>query len=385
MESSVLIAVVVIVVMTFALRASNNMVVTTVPLLAKYDLRLSSAYIGAISGVFSGFTFLATAFINTKLCARRRRFFFVLSSAGFALSLPLFYFATSITLWVLAAFSGFVLGFLMPNIVTSAGLFKDPKTRERVLAIYTLSLSTSLIAGPSLEGFILMRFSLRQVFLFFTPLGLMTAALSPTIRFPEAEGREPGKFSEMYSNPYFLTAVFNILSYNVPFAILTAFGGIYAKDIFGASYSQVEFLFAVFFALSFLMRLMLSLKHFENLFGLTYFGISLTLVGLSLMAGARSLATLAVAFALLGVPHGLTYPISLIYISRGFEERVRNAANSYFFSMMMAIGVAVPFLAGGLITLVGLRLTYFSLVFPVVILLWLIRKNQGKLNHVASG
>jgi len=133
------------------------------------------------------------------------------------------------------------------------------------------------------------------------------------------------------------------------------------------------------------MRLMLSLKHFENLFGLTYFGISLTLVGLSLMAGARSLAMLAVAFALLGVPHGLTYPISLIYISRGFEERIRNAANSYFLSMMMAIGVAVPLLAGGLITLVGLRLTYFSLVFPVVILLWLIRKNQGKLNHVASG
>ena len=384
MKSSIIISIIVIVAMTFALRASNNMVVTTVPLLAKYEFSMGPTEIGVISGVFAGFTFLASAFLNSRLCAVRRKFFFMLSSVGFAVLLPLFYLATPFTIWLLAALSGFVLGFLMPNIVTSAGLFQDARTRERVLAIYTLSLSTSLIVGPSLEGLILMKFTLRQAFLFFAPLGILTAALSPTIRFPASEKREPAKFDQISSNPYFMTAVYNILSYNIPFAILTAFGGIYAKDVFGASYAQIELLFAVFFAASFTVRLILSIKHFEALFNLTYFGITLTLIGLTLMAISKSLLMLAVAFLLLGVPHGLTYPISLIYISRGFEEKLRNAANSFFFSIMMIIGVAVPFVAGAVISLIGMRLAYFSLILPVVILLILIRLNQQKLNRLTA-
>ncbi|MDP7975259.1 MAG: MFS transporter [Thermoprotei archaeon] len=384
MKTSILLSIFVIVAMTFALRASNNMVLTTVPLLARYDFYMSSTEIGVISGIFSAFSFFATAFLNSRACAKRRRVYFILSSVGFAISLPLFYLATPLTLWLLAAFSGFVLGFLMPNIVTAAGLFEDPKTRERVLAIYTLSLSTSLIVGPSLEGLILMRFTLRQAFLFFAPLGVLTAVLSPTIRFPESELREPAKFKEVSANPYFLTAIFNILSYNVPFAILMAFGGIYARDVFGASYAQIELLFAVFFAASFTFRLMLSLKHFDDLFKLTYFAIALTLAGLSLMTASTSLTMLAISFLLLGVPHGLTYPISLIYISRGFQERLRNAANSYFFSLMMAIGVAIPFVAGAIISLIGIRLTYFSLVLPVVTLLALIRWNQIRLKKEAQ-
>jgi hypothetical protein len=45
------------------------------------------------------------------------------------------------SIWVLAAVMGVLLGFIMPNIITAAGLFKDPKTRDRVLSIYTVVLS----------------------------------------------------------------------------------------------------------------------------------------------------------------------------------------------------------------------------------------------------
>ncbi|MGC8670937.1 MAG: MFS transporter, partial [Thermoprotei archaeon] len=68
MKSSIIISIIVIVAMTFALRASNNMVVTTVPLLAKYEFSMGPTEIGVISGVFAGFTFLTSAFLNSRLC-----------------------------------------------------------------------------------------------------------------------------------------------------------------------------------------------------------------------------------------------------------------------------------------------------------------------------
>ncbi|MDP7976622.1 MFS transporter [Tardisphaera saccharovorans] len=380
MRSQLILAVIFIVLITFAFRASNNMMVTTVPLVAKYDFDLSATEIGLLSSAFSLASFTATLY-NSKICVRRRRVYFMGASIAFAILLPLFYLATPITIWLLSVLAGFVMGLLMPNIITSAGLYDDPKIRERVLAVYTLALSTSLVVGPSIEGVMLLKFSLKQVFLLFLPLGVLVALIAPTIRFPQLESRSGIGVKQVTRNPYFWTAVYNNLTYNIPFAMLTSFGGIYAKDFFNASYSQVELLFALFFSTSFSMRLLLSLKHFERLINLTYLSVSLTIAGLFLMVLSPNLAFLALAFLILGFPHGFTYPISLIYIGRGFREELRNAANSLFFSVMTIIGVIVPTVAGIMIDSVGFKLGYLALIAPVAALLFLIWRNVKSLKR----
>ncbi|WP_449461848.1 MFS transporter [Tardisphaera miroshnichenkoae] len=380
MKSQLVLAVIFIVLITFALRASNNMMVTTVPLVAKYDFNMSATEIGLLSSAFSLASFVATLY-NSRLCARRRRVYFMVGSAAFAVLLPLFYLATPITIWLLSVFAGFVMGLLMPNIITSAGLYNDPKVRERVLAVYTLALSTSLVVGPSMEGAMLLKFSLRQVFLLFLPLGVLVAVIAPTIRFPQSESRSTTNAKEVTRNPYFWTAVYNNLTYNIPFAMLTSFGGIYARDFFNASYAQVELLFALFFSTSFSMRLLLSLKHFERLINLTYLSVALTVAGLFMMVLSPNFVVLALAFLVLGFPHGFTYPISLIYIGRGFREELRNAANSLFFSVMTIIGVVVPTAAGLMIDSVGFKLSYLVLIVPVAALLFLIWRTTRSLKR----
>lgn len=373
----------IIVTMTFAVRASNNMLMTTMPLLAEYFFYYSNTEIGVLATLMSLGTFLTTVLINARLDAVRRRRVFIASSIGYAVILPLFYLANPISLWALSAVAGAVLGNIMPNIITSAGLLPDRKARERLLFIYTLSLSVSLVVGPAIEALILKRFSIRSSFLFFAPMGIVVAALSPFIIFPQGEERRSGRV-KVLSNPGFKTATYNILAYNIPFSTLTAFGGIYAVSQFHASYSTATGLFSLFFTTSLLARLYLSIRPANKVWTLMAASVSMTILGLILMTAARNVTELAIALLVLGVPHGLTYPLSLISITRTFRPEERNAANSQFFAVMMLIGIATPTLMGLVADVIGLRYVFGILVISVLVLLFMIRRNVEAVDKAAQ-
>lgn len=373
----------IIVTMTFAVRASNNMLMTTIPLLAEYFFYYSNTEIGVLATLMSLGTFLTTVLINARLDAVRRRRVFIASSIGYAVILPLFYLANPISLWALSAVAGAVLGNIMPNIITSAGLLPDRKARERLLFIYTLSLSVSLVVGPAIEALILKRFSIRSSFLFFAPMGIVVAALSPFIIFPQGEERRSGRV-KVLSNPGFKTATYNILAYNIPFSTLTAFGGIYAVSQFHASYSTATGLFSLFFITSLLARLYLSIRPANKVWTLMAASVSMTILGLILMTAARNVTELAIALLVLGVPHGLTYPLSLISITRTFRPEERNAANSQFFAVMMLIGIATPTLMGLVADVIGLRYVFGILVISVLVLLFMIRRNVEAVDKAAQ-
>ena len=67
------------------------------------------------------------------------------------------------------------------------------------------------------------------------------------------------------------------------------------------------------------------------------------------MVLSRNVTVFIVALLVLGVPHGLTYPLSVRTISRAFGPEHRNVANSYFFSIMMFIGILLPLVGGFLV------------------------------------
>lgn len=360
-------ALLVIIPLTIAVRASNNMLMTTLPLVVKYQFSFNEEQVGIISALTSLATFIGSGIINSRLKGNTRKLVFRTSALIYAIILPLFYLVSPITVWILAGIAGIVLGILMPNIVTYAGLLKDRRQRERVLSLYTLALSASLVIGPAIESWILDYFSLLDVFLLFAPFSILTGIMAFFVQFPnEAEHNTKVK---VFSNPGFITAVINILTYNIVFSILIAFGGIYAKSTFNVSYSTITLLFSAFFLTSFLARLYLSIKPAEQISKFIVIAISITTVGLLLISVLPPLLlAFVVGLLLLGIPHGLTYPLSIIAISRTFKPEERNSANSTFFAVMMLIGIITPTIAGFVIQYIGLRITLI-LIIPIILFL----------------
>ena len=361
-------SILIIIFITFMVRASNNMMMTTISLFSKYDLHFDQVLVGLTESLMALSTFITTGLINSRLGTVPRRYLFIGSNIAFTVVLAFMQFSNFITVWIFIAVAGLAFGAIMPNIITSAGMIEDKKAREKILGIYTLALSVSLIAGPAFESYILKFEPLRYIFLFFVPFGIVASVLSPFLRFPDSRSEVKKKKIKVFSEPGFRVAVYAILAYNVIFALLITFGGIYAKSVLKLSLSDVALLFTGFFIVSFSSRLFISWRAPENLWHYLGTAIIITLTGIIFLFFGVNYVIYILAYLLLGIPHGVTYPLSIVSISRTFDMSYRNMANSYFFSIMMAIGIITP-TAGGIIEdLIGFRYMFLAL-FPVILFL----------------
>ncbi|MFP3231438.1 MAG: MFS transporter, partial [Acidilobus sp.] len=173
------------------------------------------------------------------------------------------------------------------------------------------------------------------------------------------------KVTSILTNNGFIAASLNNLTYSVPFAFITSFAGLYAEYRFHVSSSLALLLYSLFYTTSFLGRLILAVRPPYNIVRLMTLSSTLTLIGLVAAWASPTILVYMVALLILGIPHGLTYTLSVISISRTFEPRSLNAANSYFFSIMMIIGSMLPAALGAMVTAAGYQATILSIV-PIV-------------------
>jgi MFS family permease len=295
----------------------------------------------------------------------------------------MFYFSTPFSVWLVTGSAGAILGLIMPNLVTSASLFRDAVLRERVLALYTVSLSLSLICGPLIESYLLTVISLKAVFLFFSIFGFLATVMSVFIKFPADRGK--GEKTKVVSNHGFQVSLFSIMAYNIPFSILLAFAGIYEKDTFGISLSVVSLLFSIFFAASFCTRLFLFARPARFVGRYMVMSMILSITGIAVMIVSGNVILFSVSLVFLGIPHGLSYLLSVLTISRSFRPEHRNIANSYFYSIMMFVGILLPLVGGFMVDSISFRGTLLVIVFIIIALLaltvralgrWHMEKNQ---------
>ncbi|MDP8003160.1 MAG: MFS transporter, partial [Caldisphaera sp.] len=94
--------------------------------------------------------------------------------------------------------------------------------------------------------------------------------------------------------------------------------------------------------------------------------VSLSLIGLLVAWIAPNIYVFIIALLILGIPHGFTYTLSVITLSRTFPYNTRNAANSYFFSTMTVIGAVLPTILGYIVDVAGFKISFLVLL-PMVI------------------
>lgn len=352
---------------TIAARATNNMITTTISPLGKYVFGFNNLLSGLLVSLIYIATFISTSYINPSLNPKTRRKAFIISNLIIVISLLGYYFSDTISIWIISVFSGLAFGLVMPNLITSASLVSDKKTAERLLGLYSTSLSISLIIGPSLESFILYITdkNYRDVFLFFIPIALIAFALSWSVKFPESKKEIKG--ISALRNKGFISSALAITTYNVPFAAFTAFLTIFGIDRFHLSPAIAYSAYIPFFTLSFLTRLYMTIRPFDSLRLPLLISVLITVFGLIAMAVSPSVLTFMIAMAILGIPHGSIFPMATIMIARATSQDERNAVNSYFLAYNNILFIVVPAVVGYLSQFFGLATSLLLLEIPVVV------------------
>lgn len=376
---SLLYSAIIIVIATISMRSVNNMVVTTLPFLTKYDFSFSNVMVGVISATIFVSTFAVTSYLNPMLESGIRRKVFMISSGILPVTLFLFYISTPLLIWPVSIASGLSFGFVFPNVITSATLHRDHVVQMRLLAIYSLSLSLSLVVGPSLETWLLTFLSYKEVFLPFIALSAMGFAVSPFIRFPgirrEVRGRAALRNNGLISSMLALTI------YNVPFAAMGSFAVIFAVERFSVSSSTAYSAFIYFFVVSFGVRLLMVIRPLKSLFLPLAFSAAITATSLILFSQTHSFYSFLIIMTVLGVPHGTVFPMASMLVARGTKPEERNVANSYFMAYNNVLFILIPVIFGYLSTRIGFGFGFMilsvSTATATILLFFRYRKNAA--------
>jgi MFS family permease len=354
-----------VIIMTFSMRATNNMIITTVPLLAKIDLGFSSFLVGIISAVIYLFTFTVTFYINPRLNSTTRRGLFIGANIAILFSLIAYYFADGITIWAISALAGLAYGIMMPNLITSSTLLKDQKERERLISLYSVGLSLSLILGPGIEDYILTTFvSYRDVFLFFIPVVVAGVIISTMIKFPHTKNETR---INVMKNDGFKAGILTITTYNIPFAALSIFLTLYAIARFHVSGAVAYSPYIYFFSVSFLTRIVLTIHPLKHIKIPLIISIIITGISLTMFPFLTTFTSFLLVMMLLGIPHGSIFPMSTIMIARGTTIEQRSAANSYFMAYNNMLFMIIPLVFGYVVGFIGYDYSFFILIVPVIL------------------
>lgn len=372
--------------LAFLQRSTNNMLLTTNPLVARYDLHAPVTAVGALATIFAAATIISTYAINARIPRQLIERALLAATVTLALSFPLYSLVS--TFWqlaLLAIIGGLTWGVIFPFLLTLATTHSSPQQRERTVALYSLTLSFSLIVGPLVQGaaLTLTETNLRAVYLVFdavligailTTLGLERTrrGLSGAVHHGGLIGEAPGvpaRLLRLARNPAYRMGFVGNLAYTLPFVALVSFGGIFAHTVYHASYETIQLIFAAFFGTSFLARLSVVLTSpVRRKFEAFLLAIVLTIVGLALMGVGHSLLLFVLAFALLGIPHGVIFPLSAALIAGAVEHAELPFANSVFTSAANIVGLVLPPLVGALAGTLGYGRVFLWLGIPVALL-----------------
>jgi MFS family permease len=356
-------------------RSGQNAAQTTAPLIAHDQLNLGPGVIGLVIAA-GGAASLGTNLLLASVKRVHPKVLF-LGLATAPLAAGLLVLAHSTPIFILAiVLLGIAGGIAMPGLASAAGHLGSISTTRGVVA-FTVALSASLAIGPLLEAGVLhlSSGSLRAGVLTFVPLMAVAAVigarkLTPPAQLPHRKGPAPSRKSGwiLFHNPLFRAAATSLSLYQFPFIALVTFGAILARTHYGATAAVAQLGFTAFFVTSFLSRVLLLIHPPRStelrLLRIASFATLIGVVGLGIGHGELwYFATMAV----LGVPHGLTYPLSLALVSQAAAPSEFTQANSLLSATTGVITLVGPLITGYLSSRFGIAQMFVFMAVPTIL------------------
>ncbi len=349
-----------------AFRGTQNMALTSIALLLHDELHADAASIGLVGALAGAAGVVANFGVASRLRPSMLRSAVIV--AAFVLLGGLVVMGLAPNLAVAAAGAllvGVAGGLGMPSLTgLSQLLARDASRRERQLAVFTLVLSASLAVAPLIEGGVLALSdqNVRLTYLVFGLMPLVVAGALVSVRpvhdeplelrreQPSAAGGHPLRL------PGPRIALIAQLMYALPFAAVTAFGAAMARSLPGVSAATAQYAFTSFFVASLAARALVAARSpIANKTRVLVLAGVATVAGVALATVAPTYLTFILAMALLGVPHGVIFPVALSVLAESVEPAALPKANSYLIGGSNVVAVAAPAMLGSLATAVGYR------------------------------
>jgi MFS transporter, DHA1 family, multidrug resistance protein len=373
---------------TASFRGTQNMAQTTMSLLAR-SLGLTSVAIGALAAYSNLVSVVVMFLVSTRIPPGSSRRAVGAGSLLLVGALMLFSASSVPLLWLAALLLGAAGGLALPAMATSVSHWARVESRQRTerpsarhtpgdanrpLMLFGLVLSASLMVGPLLESGVLSlaHQHLRVAFVVFLTPALIGIAAPRPIRRPEGgdDPRPEGPrfaLGVLFKNHRAALAMCAQALYSVPFAVVVVFGALIGKNLFHKSASFAALAIALFFATSLVARGSLAIwpvrEGRARIFALC---VVATLLGLALLASAHSGTGYLVALALLGVPHGFTYPLSLALLAEAVPRHELARTNASFTAVSTLVNIGGPLLLGIVAGAGGFRTMIWCAALPVL-------------------
>ncbi|MEM0120269.1 MAG: hypothetical protein QW688_02380 [Thermoprotei archaeon] len=249
---------------------------------------------------------------------------------------------------------------LQPLLLTSTVL--SGAKHGKSIPAFSSTLSLSLIIGPVYLSLLthIPRVDLLTSLLGLVPittLGLlayMRASITHNVESTSKVGVR--QMLNMLGNRGYLLGVILEISFTVPFAAFTTYGAILAS-LRGAGGTLVELLVSVFFLSSFSARALMT--HTEGR-APSILVFVLSAIGLPIAALSTALYQIAISFVLLGLAHGLAYPLSVGFVAKSVNKETLAWANTLLSGISAGtLFIALPVL-GFLAQAAGLQAVFLA-------------------------
>ncbi len=384
-------AVMILITVAGLMRSSQNVTFTTYPILGSKVLHLNSSQIGlaaTLSGLSTFVTMISFSKIS-RIFGRELIIFLGVSLLGIT-SLLFVVIDTKTEFLLVALLSGVGGGLAFPSLVTLLSL--ATKTRKSwAMAMFSSALSLSLILGPLIEVLLLLAFhgNLRRVFLYFALTPFLAAGLvlyySRWVRSDISSetkeefekravavisGENESKTEVKSINPKSALkfAIFIQIAYMIPFVSVVSFGGLYLRSFDRIDINQFSLYLSVFFLTSLLMRLLLVKRSpVHNPYLICGLAVVASITGLGALTSFRGIYSAIIGLAILGVPHGIMYPLSLSIVAENTPNEMLAKSNAQLAAFANLVPLVVPVLIGISINEVNYRFTFMLLALPVAL------------------
>lgn len=169
-----------------------------------------------------------------------------------------------------------------------------------------------------------------------------------------------------WGRPGWRLAVAAQLLYQVPFVAVISFGVVAGEHLDGVRLAEAQLGISAFFALSMLTRAAVTAARPVRRPRRAVLLVAVTTVaGVLLFAAGHSAAEMFAALAILGIPHGLVYPVALGLIAGETPPSQLVRANAAFAACTSTVSAVMPAVLGGIGAAAGLRVMFLTLLVPV--------------------